>query len=92
MSDSLHTRSFSILLSDYQIRLTALRTRRTRRTGSAESLATRFKREYQRLAEAVFSQGHRSLGALAGETQCDCKTAKRATAKNATLWNTRSTI
>ena len=33
MSDSLHTRSFSILLSDYQIRLTDFRTRRARLTG-----------------------------------------------------------
>jgi hypothetical protein len=33
MSDSLHTRSFSILLSDYQIRLPDFRTRRARLIG-----------------------------------------------------------
>ena len=33
MSDSLHTRSFSILLSDYQICLTDFCTRRARLTG-----------------------------------------------------------
>jgi hypothetical protein len=67
--------------------------RRNRSTGlllrSAQSLATRQQRKYQRPAQAVLPENNQLLAGLAGPTRRRCPAAQSASPKNPGLRNAR---